>query len=417
MNSEPRWHPESSAASPSAAARLFHAAFGETPAGVWSAPGRVNLIGEHVDYAGGVCLPFALGHRTWVAVRLRTDGRLRLVSDRLDEPWSGPVDGIGPGRPAGWAAYPAGVAWALVGEGLVAAGFGGADVAVASDVPLGAGLSSSAALECAVAVALVDLAGPGSGAPGSPVRSRMAAACVRAENEVARAMTGGMDQAIALHARRGYGLRLDCDSGAIDPVPLDLAGHGLALLVVNTNAPHRLVDGQYADRRASVERAARVLGIRALGELRPNGRAGSSGGGGSADEAVASLRREDPVLARRARHVITETARAIQAVDLLDRELVAGLGPLLTASHESLRDDFEISCVELDSAVDAALAAGARGARLVGGGFGGSAIALVDASAVPEVAAAVRAEAARRGLAEPDFLPAEPGYAAVAYRP
>ena len=400
----PRWHPESSAASPDAAVALFAAAYGGAPAGVWSAPGRVNLIGEHVDYAGGVCLPFALGHRTWAAVRPRTDGRLRLVSDRLDEPWSGPVDGIGPGQPSGWAAYPAGVAWALAGDGLIPAGFGGADVAVHSDVPLGAGLSSSAALECAVAVALVDLAGRGSGAPGSPVRFRMAAACVRAENEVARANTGGMDQAIALHARRGHGLRLDCAGGAIDPVPLDLAGHGLALLVVNTNAPHRLVDGQYADRRASVERAARALGVRSLREV------------ASADDAVGSLR-EHPVLARRARHVITETARAIRAADLLARGSVAEIGPLLTASHASLRDDFEVSCVELDTAVDTALAAGALGARLVGGGFGGSAIALVDARGLPEVVTAVRAEAARSGLAEPSFLRAEPGAAASAHQP
>ena len=274
-----------------------------------------------------------------------------------------------------------------------------------SDVPLGAGLSSSAALECAVAVALVDLAGRGSGAPGSPVRFRMAAACVRAENEVARANTGGMDQAIALHARRGHGLRLDCASGAADPVPLDLAGRGLALLVVNTNAPHRLVDGQYADRRASVEQAARVLGVRSLREVP------------SADDAVGRSLRDHPVLARRARHVITETARAIRAADLLARGSVAELGPLLTASHASLRDDFEVSCVELDTAVDTALAAGALGARLVGGGFGGSAIALVDAPEVARVAAAVRAEAARRGLAEPSFLRAEPGAAAGAYRP
>jgi galactokinase len=390
----PRWHPPAPADAPARAAALFTARYGVGPAGVWQAPGRVNLIGEHVDYAAGVCLPYALPHRTRAAVRPRTDGRLRVASTELDPPWAGELDAIGPGNPAGWPAYLAGAVWALRADGLLD-GFGGADVLVDSDVPVGAGLSSSAALECALAVALADLAGGGSGEPGSALRDRLARACVRAENEVAGARTGGMDQAVALHARAGHCLRLDTADGTARPVPFDPAAHGLAVLVVNTNAPHRLVDGRYAARRAQVDRAAALLGLPGLGVA------------GSVDEAVrrlAALGERDAGLLRRVRHVITESARARAAAELLAAGRVAELGPLLTASHASLRDDYDLSCPELESAVGAATGAGALGARLVGGGFGGSAIALLPAGTEPAVAAAVRARAARAGLPEPGFL-------------
>jgi len=403
----PVWHAPPSAESPSAATELFTEAFGGAPEGVWAAPGRVNLIGEHVDYAGGVCLPFALPHRTWAAVRPRADGLLRLVSAQLDEPWSGPVAGIRPGHPAGWAAYLAGTVWALGAEGMLgpggAAGFGGVDVAVHSDVPVGAGLSSSAALECALGVALLDLYGGGSGPVGSPARVALVRAGVRAENEIALASTGGMDQATAVHAEAGRCLRLDCltfDSAAI---PLRLGGPGLTLLVVNTNAPHRLVDSEYAERRAAVEHATALLGVPGLGRLE------------SVAEATARLAaagERDPVLLQRVRHVITESARARAAAELLAADRVAELGPLLDASHTSLRDDYALSCPELESAVDSARAAGALGARLVGGGFGGSVIALVATSSVDAVVDSVRTEAARRGLTEPSFLLAEPSAAA-----
>ncbi|WP_028937063.1 galactokinase [Pseudonocardia spinosispora] len=397
------WYPPPSRQTEQRCIELFESTYGGAPDGVWSAPGRVNLIGEHVDYVGGICVPFALGERTWAAVRSRTDGILQVASGQLNAPWYGHIDHIAPGRPDGWAAYPAGVVWAMRQEGLLPAEFGGADVAVYSEVPLGAGLSSSAALECALAVALADLHGGGSGEPGSERRSALVKACMRAENEIALAMTGGLDQAVALHARAGYCLRLDCDSEEMQQVPLPLERHHLEILVINTNAPHQLVDGQYAQRRASVDRAAQLLGMRTLRQAF------------SVEVTLArlvELGEDSPELLRRVRHAISETARAGTAARLLAEDRLLELGPLLNASHASLRDDYEISCVELDTAVDASLEAGALGARLVGGGFGGSAIALVHDTDVEKVAEAVASAAAARELAEPSFLLAEVSAAA-----
>lgn len=369
------------------ATALFRREFGAAPDGAWAAPGRINLIGEHVDYADGLSLPIALPHSTVVAVAPRRDGRLRLRSGMA--PWDGTVADVGPGEPAGWAAYLAGVVWAMRRDGLVDGGFG-VDVALASAVPIGAGLASSAALECALALAVADLSGLPTDDAG---RAALAACCVAAENEVALAPTGGMDQAIALRGRAGHALLVDSLDGSAEPIPFDLAADGLALLVIDTRAPHRLVDGQYAARRHSVEAAAAALGVRSL-------RAAS----------VADVERlDDPVLRSRARHVVTEIDRVRRAVTLMRSGRTRDLGPLLTASHASLRDDFEVSCPELDSAALAALAAGAHGARMTGGGFGGSAIALVDASAVDTVAAQVRSAARRQGLVEPAFLSAESG--------
>ncbi|WKR22361.1 galactokinase [Actinomyces israelii] len=398
-----------------AAAALLREALGGEPDGVWYAPGRVNIIGEHTDYNGGLALPIALPHRAFLALRRREDRTVRLVSsqarqsiDVLD------LDTVGskgtPGEVHGWSAYIAGVAWALERDGL--GPLSGFDAALVSCVPLGGGLSSSAALECAAAVALdaVDglaLAGPAD-VPDDAGRARLVTACVRAENEVAGAPTGGMDQSASLRCRAGHALRLDCRTGGVEQVPFDLAGAGLALLVIDTRAKHSLVDGQYGARRAACERAARLLGVELLADVPPDeldAHLGRLAGCGEADA---------DELVRRTRHVVTEIDRTRRLVALLedDRPLAGAkleeAGALMNASHDSLRDDYECTCPELDAAVEAARAAGAHGARMTGGGFGGSAIALVDAGSADAVARAVVRTYAEAGFAAPAFLNALP---------
>ncbi|MFB7797782.1 galactokinase [Isoptericola sp. NPDC056134] len=390
---------------------VFARAFGGDPAGdpvvgVWSAPGRVNLIGEHTDYNAGLCLPTALPHRTYVALRPRTDDVVRLASAQADGLWEADLadvgaDGGAAGGVSGWGAYLAGVAWALREAGHAVGGF---DAAVDSCVPFGASLSSSAALESAVAVALDDVHGLGLG--GSVAgRSRLVEASVRAENDVAGAATGGLDQSASLLCRAGEALLLDFRAGLPPeehavPLPWDLASAGLALLAVDTRAPHRLVDGQYAARRASCERAAALLGRDSLRDVGPV----------ALDDALAALAPHDPdgVLRRRVRHVVTETARTADVAELVRAGAYEQVGPLMTASHVSLRDDFEVTVPELDLAVDASVAAGALGARMTGGGFGGSTLALVRDVDVDAVVAHVRAAFADAGLAAPAFLLAPP---------
>jgi galactokinase len=341
----------------------FRAMFDRDPHGVWAAPGRLNLIGEHVDYAGGLCLPLALPQHTVVAAATRDDGRLRLRSwHRAAQPWDGPLDTVGPAHPPGWAAYPAGVVWAL---GHPA---GGLDLLVGDSVPPGAGLASSAALECAVALAIDELCGLGLGATTAG-RARLAAACRRAENEIVGAPTGGMDQLASLCCTAGHALLLDCRDQTMRQLPLDVPAAGLRLLVVDTGAPHQIVDSQYADRRRSAELAAAALGVASLREASPH--------------RVEQL--TDGVLRRRARHVVSEIARVQAVVALLESGRIGDIGPMLYASHASLRDDLEVSTPELDRIVDAARAAGALGARMTGGGFGGSAVILAEKGAAGAV--------------------------------
>ncbi|HEX8766953.1 MAG TPA: galactokinase, partial [Jatrophihabitans sp.] len=357
----------------------FRAEFGREPDGLWSAPGRLNLIGEHVDYADGLCLPLALPQRTVVAAATRDDGQLRLRSLLGDaQAWDGALNEVGPGHPPGWAAYPAGVIWAL-GQPV-----GGLDLLVGESVPPGAGLASSAALECAVALAVDALAGLGL-AGTSAGRVTLAAACRHAENEIVGAPTGGMDQIASLCCIAGQAMLLDCRDQTMRQVPLDLVGAGLALLLIDTRAPHRLIDGQYAARRRSAEQAAAELGVPSLREASP--------------ERVDDL--GNPLLRRRARHVVTEIARVRNVVTLLSSGRIQDIGPLLNASHVSLRDDLEVSSPELDCVVDAARAAGAVGARMTGGGFGGSALALVEHTAVSAVTHAVLAAAAHHAHPQP----------------
>ncbi|WNB86111.1 galactokinase [Cellulomonas sp. ATA003] len=397
------WEP---AAGAERAAAAFRARFDAEPDGVWSAPGRVNLIGEHTDYNGGLCLPIDLPHRTYVALRRTSaagtpgaaDAVVRLASAQEPDAglWSAPLADTGPGRVDGWPAYAAGVAWALGAAGHTVGGF---DAVVDSCVPYGAGLSSSAALECAVAVALDEAFGLGL-ADDDAGRTRLVAACIRAENEVAGAPTGGMDQSASLRARAGHALLLDTLDQSVRHVPFDLAGSGLALLVIDTKAEHRLADGQYAARRTACEAAARQLGVATLREVRPDG----------LDDALARIADADlpaDVTRRRVRHVVTEIARVETFVALLDAGRVRDVGPVMDASHASLRDDYEVSAPELDVAVDAARAAGALGARMTGGGFGGSAIALVEVGAVDDVAVAVARAFDDAGFHPPAFLVAE----------
>ena len=352
------------------------------PALVASAPGRVNLIGEHTDYNSGLCLPLALPQRTTVTLTPREEPFLTLSSAQEDDTWEGSVED----RPTGWAAYVAGVVAVLRADGHPVPGF---TARVDSEVPLGAGLSSSAALECAVAVAVAGLLDLDLDEAG---RRRLADACIRAENDYVGAPTGGMDQTVAMLGRPGFALLLDFADGSVRHIALPLEDAGLALLVIDTRVSHRLTDGSYGDRRTECANAAEALGVDTL----------------RATDLAAVEQMDDPVLRRRARHVVTENQRVLDAVAALDADDWASLAAVLDASHVSMRDDFEISCPELDTACDTALAAGALGARMTGGGFGGSAIALVNDAQVDTVAAAVAESFAHKGFAPPAFLRALP---------
>jgi galactokinase len=368
------------------AAGWFGECYGAEPEGVWHAPGRVNLIGEHTDYNEGFVLPFALSQGVRAAASRRADGMLELRSRQApDEPATVPLSTLAPGSVTGWAAYPAGAAWALTEAGLP---LSGTSIAIDADLERGAALSSSAALECATALALTELHGL------SVPRPVLAAIARRAENEFAGIPTGIMDQSASLLGRAGHALLLDCRSGERSAVPLDLPAAGLVLLVIDTRVRHALSDGRYAARRRACEEAARVLGVRTLRDI--------------TNDPAAVDKIADPVLRRRARHVVTENGRVLAAVRLLRAGDTAGCGPLLSASHRSLHDDFEASWPQADAAVDAAVAAGALGARMTGGGFGGSIIVLAEARSGPDVRASVRDAFARQGWPRPGFAEALP---------
>lgn len=362
----------------------FSERVGHQPAGVWAAPGRVNLIGEHTDYNDGFVMPFALAQRVLVAAAPRSDGTWRVTSLNLDatETFSG--DDLVPGR-SGWVAYVAGVVWALTEAGHDVAG---ADLVLTSDVPTGAGLSSSAALECAVLTALADL----SDLQIEPLeRAKLARRC---ENDFVGAPTGLMDQAASTLCTANHALFFDCRTFATEQVLLDPAAAQLDILVLDTKTPHALVDSEYATRRASCDEASRLLGLPALRDVT------------DLDRALRQL--PDPEMKRRVRHVVTENARVQAAADLLRAGQLRDLAPLLDASHVSMRDDFEITVPTVDLAVEAAREAGALGARMTGGGFGGCIIALVPAGRSEHVADAVVQRFAAAGHAVPQYFVAAP---------
>jgi galactokinase len=370
----------------------FSAAFGRQPDGVWRAPGRVNLIGEHTDYNEGFVLPFAIDRTARVAVGVRPDSTLRLLSTYGDQGIT-TADTASLDGPAakGWTKYPLGVIWSLQQRGIDVPGL---DLLLDSDVPLGAGLSSSHAIECAVISALNDLTGAGLGPED------MVLATQRAENDFVGAPTGIMDQSASLRGSKGHAVFLDCRDQSVQLVPFEAEAAGLVLLVIDTKVSHSHADGGYASRRASCELGAEVLGVKALRDVAP----------GDLEEASGLL---DEITFRRVRHVVTENDRVLQTVELLGQQGPSAIGALLDASHASMRDDFEISCAELDLAVEASRANGAIGARMTGGGFGGAAIALTPASEEQQVRTAVVRAFAEAGYTTPDIFTVTPSAGAM----
>jgi galactokinase len=357
------------------AARAFAAEYGRAATAMVRAPGRVNLIGEHTDYNDGFVLPMAIDRDAVVALAPRADGVVRLLAADLGQRGAFDVaaarsrDARGDARAAegGWLEYPRGVAWSLQADGESLRGFDGV---LAADVPRGAGLSSSAAVELAVAAAFRET----SGFAWSP--ERIARAMQRAENLWVGVASGIMDQLVSAGGVAGHALLIDCRDLTRRAVPLP---DGTAVVVLDTGTRRSLVGSAYDERRASCEAAARTLGVAALRD---------------ADLALLERHRAelDPVTFRRARHVIGENARTLDAAGAMERADAAALGRLMDASHESLRDDYEVSSEALDAIVEAARSApGCFGARMTGAGFGGCAVALVSRGSLEAFTSAVAA--------------------------
>ena len=348
-----------------------------------SAPGRVNLIGEHIDYSQGFVLPFAISYRTTAQIRRRDDLVIRIRSkQQLVDAISSSIPDLTPGSQGGWERYVLGVIWALgINEGV--------DIEIDGEVPLGAGLSSSAALECAVATGLNELFSLGLD------KKQLALLTQKAENQYVGVPCGIMDQSVSLMAEAGSALLLDCRDLSTSLVPFDLGASGLELLIIDTQAHHALVDGEYAKRRQACESACSKLHISSLREIE-----------------ISDLLARKELLSdeefMRAHHAVSEMARTLEAVDVLKRKDFVALGALITQSHISLRDDYEISCPELNCAVDVALTHGAFGARMIGGGFGGSAIALAEQDQIQEIKSAIAAAFTSAGYAEPRFFTSLP---------
>ncbi|MFB2580796.1 galactokinase [Herbiconiux sp. P15] len=387
-----------------AAAAGFARLYGRAPTSLWAAPGRVNLIGEHTDYNDGFVLPFAIDRHTVMAAAPRTDRVMRVASEFAGthtasesdsdiasgadagagaaEVVEAAIDGLSPETLSGWSAYPLGVVWAAGRHGADLAAVHGLDLYFVSDVPLGAGLSSSAAIESVVAIALDELWSLGFDRPTLAQLGRLA------ENEAVGAPTGIMDQSAVLLGARDSAVLLDCRSKESTLVPLGLHDEQLAIVVTDTRVDHAHATGGYADRRASCERGAAVLGVPSLRDL-------------TIDDLPRAERDLDDETFRRVRHIVTENARVLALVERLRDAGPGAIGELLDASHTSMRDDFEISVPELDLSVEVARRVGAVGSRMTGGGFGGSSLAVIDRRLVGELRAAEREAFAAAGYAEP----------------
>ena len=367
--------------------KKFLETFGAEPDLVAAAPGRVNLIGEHIDYSDGFVLPFAIKDRTLVAARKRGDSTVRIASaQRRNKIVTVDISTVKPGLKGEWERYALGVLWALgVKEGV--------DLLIDGHVPLGAGLSSSAALECSVATAMNHLFDLGFNL------EELARLTQKAENQYVGVPCGIMDQSVSLMATQGSALLLDCRDLTTKNIPFDVASSGLELLIIDTQAHHALTDGGYAERRASCESVVAKLGISSLRELSMEQLENSRG-----------LLTETEFV--RARHAVTEMKRVLECVEALSNSDFERVGQLINQSHASLRDDYTVSCPELDTAVEAALAAGALGSRMVGGGFGGSAIALIQASKTTETIKAVEKAFSSKGFKAPRFFTSLPSQGA-----
>ena len=367
--------------------KKFLETFGAEPDLVAAAPGRVNLIGEHIDYSDGFVLPFAIKDRTLVAARKRGDSTVRIASaQRRNKIVTVDISKVKPGLKGEWERYALGVLWALgVKEGV--------DLLIDGHVPLGAGLSSSAALECSVATAMNHLFDLGFNL------EELARLTQKAENQYVGVPCGIMDQSVSLMATQGSALLLDCRDLTTKNIPFDVASSGLELLIIDTQAHHALTDGGYAERRSSCESVVAKLGITSLRELSMEQLENSRG-----------LLTETEFV--RARHAVTEMKRVLECVEALSNSDFEKVGQLINQSHTSLRDDYTVSCPELDTAVEAALAAGALGSRMVGGGFGGSAIALIQASKTTETIKAVEKAFSSKGFKAPRFFTSLPSQGA-----
>jgi galactokinase len=372
-------------------AAQFAERFGRPPRWMVAAPGRVNLIGEHVDYNGGFVLPMAIERITVIAADASpgSANEVRLVSADFHEETTfqlGPA--MTPGEPA-WSNYVRGVLAGCLAGGFVIPGL---DAMIASTVPIGGGLSSSAALEVATATLAEVIAGRSLG----PTAEK-ALLCQKAEHDFAGVPCGIMDQFIAVGAERDHVMLLDCRSMSFDLIPL--ANPAVTVLIVNSQVKHSLAAGEYAKRRAECHEAARILGVATLREA-------------TTDDLNSARDRLPPHVVRRARHVISEIGRTVAAADAISREDWTSIGSLMYDSHTSLRDDYEVSCAELDLLIDLAEALGPEqgviGSRMTGGGFGGCTVSLVRTDAVDDVAHSIGQSYREKTGIEPTMFATRP---------